>query len=90
MPNASFVSNSDDVNRVRLFVGDKRIVGALVMGDQTWSRPLHGMIAAQADISPIRAALIGEGGEGLQRLAAFYQEWQGNGCLKAASVSDGR
>ena len=33
-PNAWVVAESNEINRVRLFVGENRIVGALVMGDQ--------------------------------------------------------
>jgi NAD(P)H-nitrite reductase large subunit len=74
-PNALVFANRDDVNRVRLFVGDKKIVGALVMGDQSWSRPLQRLIAAEADISPIRSALLGEESDGLSHLAEFYKQW---------------
>jgi NADPH-dependent 2,4-dienoyl-CoA reductase/sulfur reductase-like enzyme len=73
---AGVASNADDVNRVRLFVGEDSIVGALVMGDQTWSRPLQRLIGAKVDISPIRSALMSDAGEGLKRLAVLYQEWQ--------------
>ncbi len=73
---AMVVAERDDVNRVRLMVGDRTIVGALVMGDQTWSKPLQRMVAAQADISPIRAQLTEGGAASLTRLAHFYQDWE--------------
>lgn len=47
-----------DVNRVRLLVGQRTLVGAVVMGDQTLSRPLQQMIAGQVDITPIRDQLV--------------------------------
>ena len=77
LPDAFVLADKDDVNRVRLFIGERKIVGALVMGDQTWSRPLQRLIAAEADISPIRSALLGEGSGGLEHLANFYRQWQG-------------
>jgi NAD(P)H-nitrite reductase large subunit len=75
-PPAWVVAEIDDVNRVRLLVGERRIVGALVMGDQTWSRPLQRLIVAEADIGSVRPALMGAGAAALARLATFYQEWE--------------
>lgn len=81
---ARVLSDHDDVNRLRLFVGERKIVGALVMGDQTWSRPLQRLITAQADISPIRAQLLDEKTSGLRSLADFYQEWE-RGTARASA-----
>ncbi len=53
-PHAWAVVDQHDVNRVRLLMDERAIVGALVMGDQTLSRPLHRLIAAMTDISSIR------------------------------------
>ena len=78
-PSAWVLSNPNDVNRIRLFVGDKKIVGALVMGDQTWVKPLKRLISAEVDITPIRAALLGESNAGLKHLSEFYQQWKGGG-----------
>ncbi|OAI47184.1 hypothetical protein AYO44_10040 [Planctomycetaceae bacterium SCGC AG-212-F19] len=85
-PTAWVLSDHDDVNRIRLFVGDKSIVGALVMGDQTWSRPLQRLITAKADITPIRAALTGDPAAGLTHLANFYERWE-QGLREAAHSS---
>lgn len=74
-PQAWVFAARDDVNRVRLIVGEKRILGALVMGDQTWSRPLQRLILAQVDIAPIRPALLSAGAAALTHLANFYQQW---------------
>src|SRR5262249_18981740 len=76
LPQARVLSGQGDVNRVRLVIGERRIVGALVMGDQTWSRPLQRLITAQADITPVRDALQGDGPAALTHLATFYQHWE--------------
>jgi NAD(P)H-nitrite reductase large subunit len=76
VPKTWVIGVSDDVNRVRLVVGDPTIAGALVMGDQTWSRPLQKLITAKADITPIRAALLAGGEESLKQLAQFYYQWE--------------
>jgi NAD(P)H-nitrite reductase large subunit len=73
LPQAAVATEQDGVNRVRVVVGERRIVGAVVMGDQTWSHPLQRLIVAQADIAPIRPALLAEGHAALTHLADFYQ-----------------
>ncbi len=70
------VTEQHDVNRMRLLVGDRTIVGAIVIGDQTWARPLHRLIGAEADISPIRDQLMSEPTAALTQLANFYQQWE--------------
>lgn len=74
--NSWVLSQANDVNRVRLLVDGQRIVGALVMGDQTWSRPLQKMIIAGVDISPIRAMLSAGGDTAFGHLSRFYQQWE--------------
>lgn len=76
LPQSRVVSERHDVNRVRLLVGERKLVGALVMGDQTWSRPLQRMVADEADITPVRAALLAGGQAALDALAAFYKQWE--------------
>lgn len=51
------VADRQDVNRVRVLMNERTVVGALVMGDQTLSRPLYTLIANQTDVSPIRDAI---------------------------------
>lgn len=58
LPDALIAQSGFDVNRVRLLIGEKHLIGAIVMGDQTLSIPLQKMIADKADISPIRARLM--------------------------------
>src|SRR5207247_8090700 len=58
VPKSWVIGVTDDVNRVRLVVGDRAIAGALVMGDQTWSRPLQKLIVGKVDITAIRPALL--------------------------------
>ena len=64
------------MDRVRLLVGEQAIAGAIVIGDQAWSRPLHRLIAAQVDIRPIRAQLMAEPTTALTQLANFYEQWE--------------
>jgi nitrite reductase (NADH) large subunit len=75
-PRAWIVAGRDDVNRIRLLIGERYIVGALVMGDQTWSRPLQRLIEGRADVKEIRPSLLSDGSAALTQLAAFYQQWE--------------
>lgn len=73
---AAVVADRDGVNRVRLMIGERYIVGALVIGDQTWSRPLQRLVGSKVDIGSIRTALAEGGTEALDQLARFYGEWE--------------
>jgi NADPH-dependent 2,4-dienoyl-CoA reductase/sulfur reductase-like enzyme len=75
LPPAWVVVDEHEVNRVRLLVGECTIVGGLVMGDQTLSRLLSALVAAQADITPIRAALADPAAV-IPTLLNFYQHWE--------------
>jgi NAD(P)H-nitrite reductase large subunit len=76
VPQSYVVGVTDSANRIRLVIGDRLIVGALVMGDQTWSRPLQRLVIGQVDITPIRPALVAGGAEALIQLARFFHAWE--------------
>jgi len=74
---AWLVNDGHEVNRVRVILNEQTIVGALVMGDQSMSKPLLSLIEAQADLSPIRPDLERaqrDPARSLQILARFHQE----------------
>jgi NAD(P)H-nitrite reductase large subunit len=52
------IAQTGDVNRLRLLVGEKMLLGAIVMGDQKLSFPLEKIISNKMDISPIREQLL--------------------------------
>ncbi len=58
IPDALVSQGGFDVNRIRLMVGESTLVGAIVMGDQTLSRPIHHLVRDQVDISSIKDRLI--------------------------------
>ncbi|MCX7670717.1 MAG: FAD-dependent oxidoreductase [Anaerolineae bacterium] len=47
-----------EVNRLRLLVGPRTLIGAVVMGDQRLSRPLQRLIGEAVDITPVRERLL--------------------------------
>jgi NAD(P)H-nitrite reductase large subunit len=58
LPDSMVAQTGFDVNRVRLLVGEKYLLGAVVMGDQKLSYPLQKIISGKMDISPIREKLL--------------------------------
>ena len=58
LPDAIVAQTGFDVNRLRLLVGEKTLLGAIVMGDQKLSFPLQKIISNHMDISPIRERLL--------------------------------
>ena len=57
-PDAMVAQTGFEVNRLRLLVGEKTLLGAIVMGDQKLSFPLEKIISRNLDISPIRQQLL--------------------------------
>jgi nitrite reductase (NADH) large subunit len=75
LPDAIAVQDNFEVNRLRVLVGQKTLLGAVVMGDQTLSRSLHHLIAHRADVTPIRDRLLQPGAPLADLIADFWLEW---------------
>ena len=75
LPDAITAQSNFDVNRLRIMVGEKHLIGAIVMGDQTLSQPLHRMIVNRADISPICDRLLDPSVRLGALIASFWAEW---------------
>lgn len=58
LPEAIVAQTGFEVNRLRVLVGKKTLLGAIVMGDQKLSFPLEKIISNNLDISPIREKLL--------------------------------
>ncbi|HSF80374.1 MAG TPA: FAD-dependent oxidoreductase [Anaerolineales bacterium] len=58
LPDAIAAQSDFEVNRLRILVGERTLLGAIVMGDQSLSRALHNLIINQEDISAIRNQLL--------------------------------
>jgi NAD(P)H-nitrite reductase large subunit len=61
LPNTIATESGTSDSHLRLIVSDKYLLGALIMGDQTISKPLRDLIDAHADISTIRNDLLQSG-----------------------------
>ena len=74
LPEAIVAQTGFEVNHLRLLIGDKTLVGAIVMGDQKLSFPLEKMITNQVDISPIRERLLAPDAKISDVIAEFWLE----------------
>jgi nitrite reductase (NADH) large subunit len=57
LPNALQMESFMDVNHLRLMIGEKTLLGAMVMGEQKLSQPLQEIISSKVDITPMRSLL---------------------------------
>jgi NAD(P)H-nitrite reductase large subunit len=60
-PNTIAMESGNDFNHLRLMVGERTLLGGLVLGEQKLTLPLQAMVARQIDISPIRPQLLDPG-----------------------------
>ncbi len=76
LPDILEAQSNFDVNNLRIAVGEKHLVGAIIMGDQKLSRPLQVLIAEQADISSIRDALLEPEASIAEIITDYWIEWR--------------
>jgi len=63
-------------NHLRVVLGENTLLGALVMGDQTVSRPLYHLISQRADVTPIRNRLLEPAARLEELLTNFWIDWR--------------
>jgi NAD(P)H-nitrite reductase large subunit len=80
LPNAIAMKSGSDINHVRLLIGESTLVGALVMGDQTLSRPLKDMILNQVDIENIHEKLLLKQTPLADLVMDQWMEWRQSGA----------
>jgi nitrite reductase (NADH) large subunit len=78
MPDAILAQDGFDVNHLRLMLGDKHVLGAIVMGDQKLSPALQTIVREKIDISPIKAALQSPNAHIADILAGFWSDYKVN------------
>lgn len=72
LPNTIAMAAGNAVNQIRLMLGERTLLGALVLGDQKLSVPLQELVARQVDVSPIHTALLQPGAPLGQILMDFW------------------
>lgn len=78
LPDAIAAQRDFEINRLRLMVGERTLLGAIVMGDQTLSQPVYHLVRARADITPIREQLLAPNAPLADLLVDFWQHWRQN------------
>ena len=73
------LTDEDAGTRVRVLVGPRTIVGAVVMGDQSLSRPLARLVTEGVDLTALRPALEARPEVGIQLLTEFIRAWESDG-----------
>ncbi len=82
LPDAIAAQSDFDVNRLRILVGEKHLLGAIVMGDQTLSQPVHHLVAHQVDITSVRSALLRPNAPIAELIADFYTSWRASNATQ--------
>jgi NADPH-dependent 2,4-dienoyl-CoA reductase/sulfur reductase-like enzyme len=68
-------------NHLRLVLGDERIFGAVVMGDQALSRPLQHLVRERVDIRSVRDQLVHQPAEIGDQLRALMDRTAARGAV---------
>jgi NADPH-dependent 2,4-dienoyl-CoA reductase/sulfur reductase-like enzyme len=58
VPNVIVVHDQHEVNRQRLVIREDHLIGAVLIGDQTFSRTIHQLVQARVNIAPYLPALL--------------------------------
>jgi NAD(P)H-nitrite reductase large subunit len=74
LPDCISAQQDFEVNRLRLMLGENTILGAVVMGDQTLSRPLQNLITNRVDITMIKTSLLEPGAPVAALIADFWSQ----------------
>ena len=72
IPEAIASQSGFDVNHIRLMVAEKHLAGAIVMGDQTLSRPIYELVKNKVDIGVIRESLLRPDAPVAEIVAGFW------------------
>lgn len=76
LPDAIAAQSDFDVNHLRVLVGERTLVGAILMGDQTLSLPLQRLVTDRMDITPIHERLLQPKAPVADLIADFWTEWR--------------
>lgn len=77
-PEAVVAQTYSGDNRLRLYLKDNFMVGAVVMGDQTLSRPIQVFIQEQVNLGSLRERLLSENADVVKLLSDFWEDYRVN------------
>jgi len=76
LPDAIAAQDNFNVNRLRVLVGKQTLIGAIVMGDQTLSQPLHQLVEKRVDITNMRLILLKPNPPLADLIVDFWTQWR--------------
>jgi nitrite reductase (NADH) large subunit len=77
LPDAIAAQSGFDVNHVRIMVGKKALLGAIIIGDQTLSKPLQDLVINQVDISAARRQMLNQPSALADLVVDLWTHWRG-------------
>lgn len=75
LPDAIAAQSDFDVSRLRVLVGNKTLLGAILLGDQTLSQALQQLVTQRVDITSVRDQLLKPKAPLAEIIANFYIQW---------------
>jgi len=79
LPDSISAQSDFDVNRLRVIIGEETLLGAVVMGDQTLSRPLQRLVSDQINIKRYRDRLLQPDAPVADIIAEIWIDYQTRG-----------
>jgi len=77
LPHTIAAQGGFDVNHLRLMIGENRLHGAIIMGDQTLSQPIHDLVAEGINISQVHDYFLKSGDKLADVVLDFWTRWRG-------------
>lgn len=75
-PDGLLAQQGFDINRLRLYISDRWILGAIVIGDQTLSWTLQSIISQRMDISNLKDNLARVDANLPEIITAYWEKWR--------------
>ncbi|MBG7610233.1 MAG: NAD(P)/FAD-dependent oxidoreductase [Anaerolineae bacterium] len=82
LPHSIGVQSGFDVNRVRLMISENKIIGALVLGDQSLSQPIKTLVTQKVNITSIREQLLKPNSNITDIIIEFWTTWRKNNAAQ--------
>jgi len=79
LPDTLVAQSGFEVNRLRIMVGKRTLLGAVIMGDQTLSTPLEKIISNKVNVSGIRNSLLAPNADISDVIAGFWSNFREQG-----------
>jgi nitrite reductase (NADH) large subunit len=76
LPHAIAAQGGFDVNHLRLMIGENRLHGGIIMGDQALSHPIHELVMEQVDTTAVHDQWLNAGDRLADQVLEFWTKWK--------------